>query len=50
MLTILILFTTSLGHATSKVVKELLVLTDTFDVDGVAAAEAGGYTCAGTIR
>lgn len=47
--TVLIFLVASLGHATTEVVKELFVFADAFDVDGVAAAEAGGHACTGAI-
>jgi hypothetical protein len=47
--TVLIFCAASLGHATTEIVKKLLVFTDAFDVDGIAAAKAGSHTCAGAI-
>lgn len=47
--TVLILLATSLGHATSEIVKEVFVFADAFDVDGVAAAKTGGHACASAI-
>jgi hypothetical protein len=46
----LVFLATSLGHATPEIIKEFFVLADTFDVDRIAAAKAGSYTCAGAIR
>jgi hypothetical protein len=48
--TVLVFLATSLGHATPEIIKEFFVLADTFDVDRIAAAKAGSYTCAGAIR
>jgi hypothetical protein len=47
--TVLILLAAGLGHATTEIVKELFVLADALNVDGVAAAEAGCDACAGAI-
>jgi hypothetical protein len=48
--TILIFLATSFGHATPEIIEEFLVFADALDVNRVAAAKAGSYTCAGAVR
>ena len=50
LVTILICFVASLGHAAAEIVEEGRVFADTFDIDGVAAAKTGCHTGTGTVR
>ena len=50
LVTILICFVASLGHAAAEIVEESRVFADTFDIDRVTAAKTGCYTGAGTVR
>ena len=50
LVTILICFAASLGHAAAEIVEEGRVFADTFDIDGVTAAKTGCHTGTGTVR